>query len=301
MPPSTSGVPPSGPQSAEWYLDTGASSHMSSSGNLSSLQPLYSSPPNTVGNGASLQVTHRATSAIATPRSHLLLNNVLVSPALVKNLISVRSLTRDNNVSVEFDPCGFSIKDLLTRVEILQCNNTGELYPLAPSTPEALVTTSPTADLWHQCLGHPGRHTLHKTLSNLDFQFTKSSFQACEACQLGKHVRLPFSHSVSVSFVPFQLVHADVWTSPLPSFSRFKYYLVFVDDYTHYVWTFPLCAKSEVFQCLIAFHAYVSTQFQLPLLALQTDNGREFDNHALRAHLTTHGTVLRLSCPYTSS
>jgi hypothetical protein len=29
----------------------------------------------------------------------------------------------------------------------------------------------------------------------------------------------------------------------------------------------------------------VSTQFQLPLIALQTDNGREFDNQALRDHL----------------
>lgn len=104
-----------------------------------------------------------------------------------------------------------------------------------------------------------------------------------------------------MSYVPFQVVHADVWTSPVASFSGFKYYLVLIDDYTHYVWTFPLRAKSEVFQCIKSFHAYVSTQFQLPLLALQTDNGREFDNHALRSHLTAHGAVLRLLCPYTSS
>jgi transposase InsO family protein len=56
-----------------------------------------------------------------------------------------------------------------------------------------------------------------------------------------------------------------------------------------------------VFQCLTEFHAYVQTQFQLPLLAFQTDNGREFDNHAFRCHLSRHGVALRLSCPYTSS
>jgi hypothetical protein len=33
----------------------------------------------------------------------------------------------------------------------------------------------------------------------------------------------------------------------------------------------------------------------------QTDNGREFDNHAFCAHLSGHGVSLRLSCPYTSS
>ena len=74
-----------------------------------------------------------------------------------------------------------------------------------------------------------------------------------------------------------------------------------IDDYTHYIWTFPLRAKSDVFHCLVVFHAYVQTQFSLPLLAFQIDNDREFDNHALRSHCEKHGIVLRLSCPYTSS
>jgi len=82
-----------------------------------------------------------------------------------------------------------------------------------------------------------------------------------DSCQLGKHVRLPFSSSSLVSYVPFQIVHADVWTSPVSSFSGFKYYLVLIDDFTHYIWTFPLRAKSDVIDCLIAFHAYVRTQF----------------------------------------
>lgn len=53
--------------------------------------------------------------------------------------------------------------------------------------------------------------------------------------------------------------------------------------------------------CLLNFHAYVSTQFQLPIIVLKTDNGREFDNQALRDHLARHGIAFRLSCPYTSS
>jgi hypothetical protein len=49
---------------------------------------------------------------------------------LIKNLISVRALTRDNSVSVEFDPFGFSIKDLRTKTVLLRCDSTGDLYPL---------------------------------------------------------------------------------------------------------------------------------------------------------------------------
>ena len=35
-------------------------------------------------------------------------------------------------------------------------------------------------------------------------------------------------------------------------------------------------------------------------MSIQTDNGKEFDNLAVRNLLATHGIVLRLTCPYTS-
>nr|XP_051204762.1 uncharacterized protein LOC127318333 [Lolium perenne] len=40
--------------------------------------------------------------------------------------------------------------------------------------------------------------------------------------------------------------------------------------------------------------------FGRPILALQTDNGKEFDNTTIRTLLSTHGTIFRLTCPYTS-
>ena len=83
-------------------------------GILTSSSPISSSSYITVGNGARLPVTHSACTSIPTSTSPLLLNNILVSPHLVKNSISVRQLTRDNNVSIEFDPNSFSVKDLPT-------------------------------------------------------------------------------------------------------------------------------------------------------------------------------------------
>lgn len=53
----------------------------------------------------------------------LLLNQVLYVPNLIKNLLSVRCLTTDNNVSIEFDPNGFLVKDLQNRMPLLRCNN----------------------------------------------------------------------------------------------------------------------------------------------------------------------------------
>jgi hypothetical protein len=122
----------------------------------------------------------------------------------------------------------------------------------------------------------------------------------CHACQLGRHVRLPFHNSVSCATRPFELIHCDLWTSPILSISGSKYYLVCLDDFTHYLWTFPLKLKSDTFSALRHFHAYVLTHFQCRVQSLQCDNGREFDNNVTRSFFQENGIHLRLSCPHTS-
>ena len=100
---------------------------------------------------------------------------------------------------------------------------------------------------------------------------------------------------------PFDLIHYDLWTSPVVGASGYKYYLVILDDCTHYAWTFPLCLKSETFDILSNFFAYMHMQFGTSIKAVQCDNGREFDDHSsARTFLLTHGAILRMSCPYTS-
>jgi hypothetical protein len=73
-----------------------------------------------------------------------------------------------------------------------------------------------------------------------------------------------------------------------------------IDAYTHYIWTFPIRNKSDVQSVICSFFSYVHTQFHLPILALQIENGREFNTHVLRSFVTTHDTSFHLSCPYTS-
>lgn len=286
------------------YLDTGASAHMfNNPGNLRSIHPTSSSSQIVVGNGNLLPITHTGTGSIITSTSPIELRNVLLSPSLIKNLLSVRQLTRENPVSVEFDSFGFSIKDIRTGTAILRCDSDGDLYHVSTGSPHASrrpFVGVASVDLWHQRLGHPAQAALRSLHSSFSFECSKSSPHTCHACRVGKNVRLPFEPSASRSFFPFQKLHLDVWTSPVVSISGYEYYLVVLDDFTHYVWSFPLKHKSEVAQILTEFFAYVHTQFQRPILSLQTDNGREFDNAVVRTLLATHGTVMRLSCPYTS-
>jgi hypothetical protein len=51
----------------------------------------------------------------------------------------------------------------------------------------------------------------------------------------------------------FVLIHCDLWTSPVLSIFGFKYFLVILDDFTHYLWTIPLWLKSDAYAALASF------------------------------------------------
>lgn len=122
----------------------------------------------------------------------------------------------------------------------------------------------------------------------------------CHSCPLGKHIKLPFSDSSSYTSLPFDLIHSDVWTSPMLSSYGHHYYVFFLDDYTNFQWTFPISHKSKVRDLFISFHTFVKTQFERDIKCFQCDNGREYDNGPFRSYFDQHGIVFCFSCPHTS-
>jgi hypothetical protein len=220
-------VAPAGSSGGVPYLmDSGASSHMAAyPGNLSSLSLTSTNSRIIVGNGTSLPITHIGSAAFPSTSRPLSLNNVLVSPHLRHNLVSVKTLTRDNSITVEFDALGFSVKDARTRMVLHRCESPGDLYPVQtpPSSCSGPRALSAGVDLWHARLGHPSSTALRHIMRDFAFSCNKPAAHSCEACRLGKHVRLPFSSSSTVASFPFQLIHSDVWTSPIASNSGFLY------------------------------------------------------------------------------
>jgi hypothetical protein len=61
----------------------------------------------------------------------------------------------------------------------------------------------------------------------------------------------------------FDLQHLDLWTSPVINVSGLKYYLVILDGFTHYLWTFPLKQKSDTFTTLSNFFCLCCYSVQL--------------------------------------
>jgi hypothetical protein len=294
--------------STDWVADSGASSHTTPyPGNIHSSRPPSSAhPPSIVGNGSVLPVTSVGDSVLPGP---FYLNEILVAPNLVQNLLSVHRFTTINSCSMEFDPFGLSVKDLTTRSVIARYDSPGPLYTIplrasatsAPATqPYALAaTTSPST--WHRRLGHFGSDFLSMLSRTSVITCPRASDHSlCHACQLGRHVRLPFPSS-SKAVRPFDLIHCDLWTSPVMSISGYKYYLVILDDCTHYSWTFPLRLKSDTFSTLSHFFVYVFTQFGYTIHSVQCDNLHLLSEWQGRAHDSHHQRCHALLVPYVSS
>nr|GEW87355.1 ribonuclease H-like domain-containing protein [Tanacetum cinerariifolium] len=89
--------------------------------------------------------------------------------------------------------------------------------------------------MWHQRLGHP-RGEVPRRLVFSNFISKEKPPVLRHACQFGKHVRLPFVSSSNVISSCFDIIHSDVWTSPIPSLSdgtlsRYKARLVATKKY----------------------------------------------------------------------
>ncbi|KAI3674945.1 hypothetical protein L2E82_51782 [Cichorium intybus] len=267
---------------------------------------VHNSGPNriVVGNGSHIPIHGSGHTTLPPPFPPLKLYNILHAPHLIKNLLSIRRLTTDNSVAVEFDPFGLLVKDYQTQIPILRCDSTGDLYPL--TQPNAQVTSPSTfaalsQDLWHHCLGHPGSSSLRILYKNNFISFrTSSNKNICQSCVFGKQIKLPFHTSTSFTSLPFDIVHSDLWTSPVLSSGGHRYYVLFIDDFTNYLWTFPLSNKSQVFSIFLAFYNHITTQFERPIKTFQCDNGTEYNNKLFHNFCTANSMTFRFSCPHTS-
>ncbi|GJW78576.1 ribonuclease H-like domain-containing protein [Tanacetum coccineum] len=150
-------------QDPTWHMDIGASSHLNfNASNLSTIFYKRLFPSVHVGDGKSIPVTNTGHSIIPSHHRPLHLHNVLVTPNIIKNLISVRQFTRDNNCTIKFDAFGFSVKDYLTRHILLRCDSSGDLYPVTKPSTSPIVFLSTSASTWHQRLEHPGSFGCYK-------------------------------------------------------------------------------------------------------------------------------------------
>ena len=254
------------PDTASWLLDSGASHHLTSDlSNLSLHSPYNGGEEVQIGNDTGLEIENTGSSLLPSNSRTLSLNNVLYVPDIARNLLSVKKLCTDNSVSVEFFPTKFQVKDLNTGAQMIKgkTRDGGYVWPGRDSPKPIAFSTSIKCpiSIWHSRLGHPSISVLKSVVSSsmLSNSNNLSSFH-CDDCSINKSHKLPFSQNSSLSSTkPLETVYSDVWTPPLISVDGFKYYVIFVDQFTHYIWFYPLRRKSDVKSIFIRWKALVET------------------------------------------
>jgi hypothetical protein len=118
----------------DWFLDTGATDHITSDLDRLAIREHYHGNGQVqVWNDTGLKILHTGHSLINTCDRPLALRNILHVPEITKHLLSVHKFTLDNKVYFEFHPWHFLVKDLLTRKTLLGGRCKGGLYHLTPS------------------------------------------------------------------------------------------------------------------------------------------------------------------------
>lgn len=88
-------------------MDSGTNCHMMTNGS-NRMSYLNMSNNINIGNGHHIPIIGRV--HVSLPNS-LTLNNILHAQKLINNFVSVQKFTIDNDVSVDFDPFSFDVKD----------------------------------------------------------------------------------------------------------------------------------------------------------------------------------------------
>lgn len=190
--------------------------------------------------------------------SDLKLPNLLIVPEHIKNLLSVSKLTDDNNVYLEFWPKSCSIKTFLGQT-LFQGDKHEGLYRLPHTclhlSSKVFYTSRISLHGWHKRLAHPHEPILHCLVSTFYLPVSSNKFpNVCDSCQLGKSHRLHLTTFYVISSKPFKLIYSNVrGPSPVFSLNRNRYFVLFMDYYSKFVWVYFLSQKSQVYSTFLEF------------------------------------------------
>ena len=94
---------------------------------------------------------------------------------------------------------------------------------------------------------------------------------------MGKFLKTTFHEKENCASMILERIHTDVCGPFLvASTAKHRYYVIFVDEYSHRCWIFFMQKKSETFSNLCEFKALVEKESGKQVKSLRSDNGGEY-------------------------
>lgn len=294
-------------QSSIWYLDNGASNHMT--GDRTKFKTLDESVAGEVkfGDGSSVVIKGKGTIAFKCKNGEeKLFQEVYYIPDLCSNIVTLGQMSEEGNRVVldgeylwAYDENGV----LLMKVK----RSSNRLYKIALEESQQMCLLTKTEEIswtWHARLGHVNFQAM-SLMQEKDMVTGIPKLvqpkQVCSGCLMAKQTRKPFpSQSSFTAKSVLELVHGDIcgpFSPPTPAGNR--YFLLFVDDFSRAIWVYMLKSKDEAFDVFKKFQALVENgSGEKKIKILRTDRGGEFCSSNFTTYCEEAGILRHYTAPY---
>ncbi|KAM1502254.1 hypothetical protein ACFXTO_027626 [Malus domestica] len=269
-----------------WWLDSGASIHVTNSlqGYISKIVPRRDEVSVIVGNGGRAVVEFIGTVRIKLESGFSLdLENVCYVPSIRRNLVSVSQLVKKDFV-FSINNSGFSIhKDSqiigdglhIGGMFRLNCKESGHVALLIGQ--KRLNQDETSSTLWHRRL----RHISIERIKNLSKSGILPSLEfdnsvTCIECIKGKMTSTHKKNAIRSNGL-LELVHIDICGPfPTPTDDGYRYFIIFIDDYSRYCYLYLLTEKSSALNAFQIYKAEVEKQLDKKIKTVKSDRGGEY-------------------------
>ncbi|KAJ3501370.1 hypothetical protein NMY22_g18951 [Coprinellus aureogranulatus] len=169
-------------------------------------------------------------------------------------------------------------------------------------------------NILHRRLGHASEQRIRRMVRKGQLSVVKTvvgKLHFCEPCVLGKMKKLPFRPKARrETSAPFELIHTDLGGPVTPQTpSGFRYWMVFIDDYTRFPFICFLRHKDEALGRIKHFYQEVQSYFKKRIThmrlgesfhqTLRSDGGGEFTGREVETYLKQQGIFHETSAPHT--
>lgn len=291
----------------EWYIDSGASSHMTPHRELLTLNVRDGIRGNIItANNAKLNVALVGNAEVMTSDTMIEISNVLYVPKLSANLLSVSRLVEKGN-RVVFEKSGCTIYDPEGKV-VDKCKSENGIYKLKTDDFKCLSASQSESDImkWHRRLGHMNYESIMKMTNLVDGinvvrdKQVQDEILKCEVCSKGKQSKAPFKASTTETSQILELIHSDVMGPfKTQSIGKAKYLLTFIDDYSRKVFTYGLSKKSDVLEKFKEFKTFIEKYMDAKIKILRSDNGGEYGSADFATFMRKEGIKHQKTIPHT--
>lgn len=230
----------------------------------------------------------------------LKLRNVLHSPELTGNLISIGNLWDNAYIAIFCSQDGVIINQSKQVVLRLTKDSKSDRlwHPVVSRdshcAPSVTASKADVALRWHRRLSHLHPDGVIDFLQRWNgILLSRKDFGPCDACSMGKLKALPATNPFHRSPHVLDLIHTDLM-GPITtcSSSGKKYILTFIDDHTRHCTVFLLKSKDEIMSRFLEYKASMEKRFKCGIGVLKSDRGGEYSSDAFVSMLKKEGIFM---------